>query len=183
MSTGYGLKWSNLTLKRSGKKTPSSTRHGVWEVTDPAPCGQIGMTFSLPTTDPIPESAVERLRRLNLFTLEKRRLRGDMIQVFKYLNTFCNADHSKLFTLQPNPRTRNNGKTIQAKRCFTDIGRSYFSNRAVRHWNNLSAEVVSAETINFFKNRIDRHFSASVVHQMRREYVRRLFNPSRKSPL
>ncbi len=106
----------------------------------------------------------ERLRRLNLFTLEKRRPRGDIIQVFKYLNKFSNADHSILFTMQPNPRTSNNGKTIQAKRCFTDIGRSYFSNKAVRHWNTLPAEVVSAETINSFKNRIDRHFSASGVH-------------------
>ncbi len=87
-----------------------------------------------------------------------------MIQVFKYLNKFSNADHSKLFTLQPNPRTRNKAKTIQAKRCFTDIGRSYFSNRVVSHWNNLPAEVVSAETTTSFKNRIDRYSSASGVH-------------------
>lgn len=106
----------------------------------------------------------ERLERLNLFTLEKRRLRGDMIQVFKYLNKLSNVDHSKLFTLQTNLRTRNNGKTIQAKRCNTDIGRSYFSNRVVRHWNSLPAEVVSAETINSFKKRIDRHFAASGVN-------------------
>ncbi len=103
----------------------------------------------------------ERLERLNLFALEKRRLRGDMIQVFKYLNKLSNVDHSKLFTLQTNPRTRNNGKTIQAKRCNSDIGRSFFLNRVVRHWNSLPAEVVSAETTNSFKKRIDGHLAAS----------------------
>ncbi len=106
----------------------------------------------------------ERLKGLNLFTLEKRRLRGDMIQVFKYIKGFSNVDHSKLFELQTRSRTRNNGLSIQSKRCNTDIGRSFFSNRVMRHWNDLSAEVVSAETINSLKKRIDRHFVTTGVH-------------------
>ena len=106
----------------------------------------------------------ERLKRLNLFTLEKRRLRGDMIQVFKYLKKFNNVDYSKFFELQTNSRTRNNGLPIQSSRCNTDIGRSFFSNRVIRHWNNLPSEVVNANTINSFKYRIDRHFAASGVN-------------------
>ncbi|XP_050725194.1 uncharacterized protein LOC127002931 [Eriocheir sinensis] len=106
----------------------------------------------------------ERLKRLNLFTLEKRRLRGDMIQVFKYLKKFNNVDYSKFFELQTNLRTRNNGLPIQSSRCNTDIGRSFFSNRVIRHWNNLPSEVINANTINSFKYRIDRHFAASGVN-------------------
>ncbi len=87
-----------------------------------------------------------------------------MIQVFKYLNKFNNADHFKLFTLQPSSRTRNNGKTIQAKRRFMDIRKKLFLKQSCRHWNNLLAELISAEAINSFKNRIDLHFSASGVH-------------------
>ena len=105
----------------------------------------------------------ERLKRLNLFSLEKRRLRGDLIQVYKYLNKFSNVDHSKLFELQSNPRTRNNGQPIQSRRCNTDIGRSFFSNRVIRHWNDLPPEVVSANTIDSFKNRIDKYFVNSGV--------------------
>ena len=106
----------------------------------------------------------ERLKRLKLFTLEKRRLRGDLIQVFKYLNKFNNVDHTKLFELHANQRTRNNGRPIKEKRCNTDIGRSFFSNRVVRHWNLLPAEVVDAKTINCFKSRVDRHFLTMGVH-------------------
>ncbi len=85
-----------------------------------------------------------------------------MIQVFKYIKGFSNVDHSKLFELQTNSRTRH-GLPIQSKRCNTDIGRSFFSNRVIRHWNDLPAEVLSAETINS-KNSIDSHFVATGVH-------------------
>ena len=105
----------------------------------------------------------ERLKRLNLFSLEKRRMRGDLIQVYKYLNKLSNVDHSKLFELQTNPRTRNNGYPIQSRRCNTDIGRSFFSNRIIRHWNELPAEVVTARTIDTFKNRLDRYFTDSGI--------------------
>ena len=105
----------------------------------------------------------ERLKRLNLFSLEKRRMRGDLIQVYKYLNKLSNVDHSKLFELQTNPRTRNNGYPIQSRRCNTDIGRSFFSNRIIRHWNELPAEVVTARTIDTFENRLDRYFTDSGI--------------------
>ena len=106
----------------------------------------------------------ERLKKLKLFTLEKRRLRGDMIQVFKYLNKFNNVDHSNILQFHTNLRTRNNGRPLQEKRCHTDIGRNFFSNRVVRYWNKLPAEVVNAKTINTFKHRIDRHFIATGLY-------------------
>ena len=106
----------------------------------------------------------ERLKKLNLFSLEKRRLRGDLIQVFKYLNRFNNVDHGNMLELHTNQRTRNNGRPLKEKRCHTDIGRRFFSNRVVRHWNKLPAEVVNAKTISTFKNRIDRHFIATGIY-------------------
>ncbi len=107
-----------------------------------------------------------QLDRLNLFTFEKRRPRGDMIQVFKYLNKFSNVNHSKLFKLQTNSRTRNSGEAFQAKRCNTDTDRSYFSNRVFRHRSSLPAEVVNGESINSIKKRIDPHFGTSGVNSV-----------------
>lgn len=57
----------------------------------------------------------QRLKELCLFSLGKRRLKGDMIAVFKYLKGCCKQEENKLFSMSVGTKTRSNGLKMQQR--------------------------------------------------------------------
>ena len=96
-----------------------------------------------------------RLRDLKLFTLEKRRLRGQLIETFKILKGFNNIDHRNLFTLNEHP-TRNHGLKLQPKRFNTQPCGELMTYKIVNVWNRLPPTVIASGSVDTFKRRLDR---------------------------
>jgi len=108
-------------------------------------------------------SCEQKLRELGLFSLEKRRLWGDLTAAFQYLEGAYEKDGGRLFSRACCDRTGGNGFKLKECRFGLDIRKKSFTIRVVRHWHSLPREVVDASSLETFKARSDRALS-NLIH-------------------
>jgi len=97
----------------------------------------------------------ERLSNLGLFSLEKRRLRRDPINVYKYLKCRRQRDEARLFSAVCRDRIRGNGHKLEHRKKFhTKVRRNFFMVGMMEHWNRLPRGVVESP-LEIFKTCLD----------------------------
>uniref|UniRef100_A0A8C5LWX5 Reverse transcriptase domain-containing protein n=1 Tax=Leptobrachium leishanense TaxID=445787 RepID=A0A8C5LWX5_9ANUR len=103
------------------------------------------------------KSYQERLNDLNMYSLEKRRDRGDMIETFKYVKGIHKVEEGSIFKRKQSSKTRGHSLRLEGQRFKSNIRKHYFTERVVDTWNSLPVEVVEAKTVIEFKQAWDRH--------------------------
>ncbi|KAK4822276.1 hypothetical protein QYF61_012351 [Mycteria americana] len=97
----------------------------------------------------------EQLRTLGLSSLEKRRLRGDLIVPYSFLRRGSGDGGADLFSLVSSDRTCGNGPKPCQGRFRLDIRKHFFTKRVVKHCSRIPGEVVDAPSLSVFKRRLD----------------------------
>ena len=114
----------------------------------------VGMISGLKT-----KTYEERLVEVGLEKLSERRLRSDMVEVFKIINGFSDVKYSTWFELvgeDPDriTRTRSFPQNIKIKEFRGDIRKNFFTNRVVKIWNNLPLKIKESKSIYAFKSQL-----------------------------
>jgi len=100
-------------------------------------------------------SCEERLRELCLFSLKNRRLRGDLINAYKYLKGGCQEDGARLFPVEPSNRTRGNGHKLKHRKFQLITRKNFFTLRVTEHCNRLPGGAVDSPSLEIFKTLLD----------------------------
>ncbi|RMC13266.1 hypothetical protein DUI87_10800 [Hirundo rustica rustica] len=84
----------------------------------------------------------ESLRKLGLFSLEKRRLRGALINPYKPLKGGCQEEGARLYSVVPKNWIRSNGHKLKHKKFHLNMRKNFFTLRVAEPWNRLPRKVV-----------------------------------------
>ena len=129
-----------------------------WQIGDIEMLEKVQRRFVKMISGLISTTYEDRLREIGLATLKARRVRADLLQVFKILKGIDRVNPDYWFTPESNtrPGTRSRSEyNVKVKFNNTEIGKNFFSTRAAIAWNALPEDLKSTRKISSFKKKLD----------------------------
>ena len=125
-------------------------------------CAQAWSPWNLGDKDVIEsKNYEERLVEMNMVTIEERRKRGDLIQMYKVLYGKDDVSTSSWFDMAlpgagaSSTRYTTGALNVQRKEGRTELRKNFWSVRSCDVWNNLPDQVKLQPTTDLFKNALD----------------------------
>ena len=107
----------------------------------------------------------DRLKTLNLESLEQRRLKFDLQMYFKIIHGLVNLDKDKFFVFLPKSHgTGSHDFQLKAPLYNSNFLSNTFAGRAIDFWKGLTAQTVSAKSLGRFKSYLNEHDFKTYLH-------------------
>ena len=99
---------------------------------------------------------MRRLQHLKLWTLEERRVRADLIEVYKIIYRISSVSFDTFFKYNNYGATRGHSLKLMKRRASTELRHHFFSERVINIWNSLDNRTVTSGSIDIFKGNLVR---------------------------
>lgn len=105
----------------------------------------------------------EQLSSLGIYSLQARRLRYQIISIFKIYKGFTKLNFNEFFDLCPTHRTRGHNSRIIPKFASRNYRLHFFTVSAIPYWNQLTQEDIDVSSVASFKARLTLFFNKNNI--------------------
>lgn len=104
----------------------------------------------------------DRLKKLGLESLARRRLIADLVMTYKILFQQTTLNPDDFFVR--NPRlSRGHSQKLRKRKAVRIAERQFFGNRVINDWNSLPQEVVESTSVRVFREKLRAHLTVKDI--------------------
>ena len=106
----------------------------------------------------------EKLRKLKLHSLRARRIKHQLMFMFKMKYNFIDLSYDSFFQENTYKKTRGNAFKLTFPKSKTKFRKNFFVCSIIKHWNKLKSSDINVRTINKFKKKIDNYLRVAKIY-------------------